>query len=243
MKTLDELVKHIKTHKDAVIVVGPGINPYKPSYSIDEFNEHYNRKLLRRDPEKLWNFYLENVITDINNSVVYDYIEEIDRSLVVDQNINGSIAATYLHGHVNLYKCQKCKTLYPIEGLETEEGIITECENCGNHLRPTVLLSGERYNQVQFDEFKEKLLETHTLILIGIDYTEEAILNLIADYGDMKANCNANSDENNQRVIVAIQNKEEEFNPNEIARCEFLVKDDITNAMSRFMDAYNSVCV
>lgn len=238
MRTLDNLIEHLKKHKDAVIILGPGIDPNKKEYDIADFNEHYNRKQLRRNPEALWNFFESNIYRDINYSSVYDAVNNIDHSLIVDQNNNGSIAATYLHGHINLFSCQKCKTTYTINSVKTDEGFNTECEICGSAIRPSVLLSGERYNQVQFDELKESLLNTHTLFLIGMDYSEEALLNLICDYGDMKAQINSDGNPENERMIVVVQSKEEDFDPNEIVRCEFLVKDDIPSAMERLMKSY-----
>ena len=239
MKTLNELTAHIKKHNDAVIIIGPGINPNKPKYDTDEFNAKYNRKNLKRNYDELIKFYIDNIHSEINTSKSYDLIKAINHSLLLDQNVNGSITASYLHGHVNIFKCQKCNNIYPLEGIElnTEEYTVSDCECCGSKLRPSVLLSAERYNQEIFDEFKEKLLDTHTLILIGMDYSEAPLLNLIADYGDMRSQLNAEGNEDNERCIVVIQSKEEEFNPNEITFCEFLVKDDIENALTRLVGA------
>lgn len=233
MNTLKELVAHMKNYKDAVIIVGSGINPHSLNYTTEEFNEKYNRKSLVRNYEETMAFYADNIEQPINDIGVYELIKEIDHSLILDQNINGSIAASYLHGHVNIFKCIKCKTVFPIEGL-----MGTTCECCGANLRPSVLLAGERYDQVLFDEFKEKLLNTHTVFLIGMDFNEDALLNLIADYGDMKAQLNAEGKE--ERVLISIQEKDLDFNPNEITHFEFLVKDDVKNALARFITAYES---
>lgn len=238
MKTIQELINHLKTHKDAVIIIGPGLNSEEVKYTTDEFNENYNRKNLKRDPKRLWDFFNDKIRGPLSDKKGYDLVNQIDHALILDQNINGSTAASYLHGHVNIFMCQKCKTLYTQEYVYSHDPYEVCCETCEGTIRPTVLLSGERYNQGIFDEFKEALLNAHTVILVGIDYTEDAILNLIADYGDMKAQLNAEGKDT--RCLVAIQSIEEEFNPNEITYFEFLVKDDIDSSLGRLLKAYGS---
>lgn len=238
MKTLEELTSHIKKHNDAVIIVGPGISKDIKNYSVEDFNKLYTRKNLIKDPSSTWKFYFDNIKNNINETIAYDLISQINNSVILDQNINGSIVASYLHGHINLYKCQRCKVLYPSEAINVNEitSIPDNCELCNGKIRPTVLLSGERYDQIIFDDFKTNLLNTHTVILIGMDYSEEVIINLIADFGDMKANLNAEGNPDNERVLVVIQAEEESFDPNNLSFCEFLVKGDINKSLAKLVD-------
>lgn len=240
MNNLKDLVSHIKKHNDAVIIVGPGINPSKPNYTIEEFNEKYNRRTLIRDYKTAWDFYFNNILKGINNTIAYDIISQINNAVILDQNIDGSINASYLHGHIDLYKCQKCKVTYPSKAIIMNPLTFTphSCELCDGKIRPTVLLSGERYDQILFDDFKTKLLNTHTLILVGMDYTEEPLINLIADYGDMKSQLNAEGNPDNERVIVAIQSKDEEFDPNDLSFCEFLVKGNIIESLDKLIKEF-----
>lgn len=235
MKTLQELVSHMKKHRDAVIILGPSINNVPFKFTVEEFNEKYTRKNLKRDPKTLWEFYLNKIVCEENHSAVYDLITELDHAMIIDQNYNGQYADIYLHGHMNLYKCQKCKTFFTKEGLDLESS--TECEVCGGALRPTVLLSGERYDNNDFIKIKEAILNTHTIITIGMDYNEDSLSNLIADYGEMKTQINA-SNPNDQRVLVGLQEKDYDFDPNEITFFEFLVKDNIESSLSRLLKVY-----
>lgn len=237
MKTVQELVSHIKKHDDAVIIIGPGINPIQSKYTSEQFNSEYTMKELKRNIKKTFKFFEEYIYGEINNSEAYDLIDKINHSLILDQNINGSLAAFYLHGHIDIFKCQKCKTIFPIEGIkDSNDNFIITCECCGGKIRPSVLVSGERYDQIIFDQFKKALLDTHTLILVGMDYTEESLLNLIADYGDMKSQLNAEGNPENERVLIAVQSDSETFDPNEITFCEFLVKGDITKSLERLSE-------
>lgn len=240
MRTLPELIEHIKKHKDAVIIIGSEVNKLKIDYSIEDFNENYNRKNLRRSPETLWNFYNDAMLTPIDDNKIYDLIQKMDYELVVNQNINSPIKnkAFNIHGNVDVYMCPKCKTIYTSNFVYPGEEFHNECELCGSVIRPSVLLTGERYDQAMFDSMKDKIAVAHTLILIGMDYTEQPLLDLIADYGDIEAQLKAAGNPDDQKVIVAIQSQEQEFDPNDITFCDFLVKDDIENALTRMLKDY-----
>ena len=240
MKSLMELTEHMKKHKDAVIIIGSEVNQLKKEYSKETFNEVYNRKNFKRNPDALWDFYNENILTDIDDNNIYNLIKKLDYALVVNQNINSPIKenAFNIHGNVNVYMCPKCKTIYTSDYVYSEDGQHTDCELCEGKLRPSILLTGERYDQAMFDNLKDNLISTHTLILIGMDYTEQPLLDLIADYGDIKSQMAAAGDPENQKALVVIQSAEQEFDPNEVTFCDFLVKDNIENALSRLIKEY-----
>jgi NAD-dependent SIR2 family protein deacetylase len=240
LNTLKELIEHIKKHKDAVIIIGSEVNKLKTEYTTEDFNEIYNRKNLKRAPEKLWDFYKDNILTEIDDNDMYKLIKEMDYALVVNQNINSPLRSNAfdIHGNVDSYMCPRCKTIYTSDYVNTEEDLKKDCELCGATIKPSVLLAGERYDQAQFDDLKEKLIATHTLILIGMDYTEQPLLDLVADYGDIKAQVNANGNPDDQKALVVIQTEEQEFNPNQITFCDFVVKGDIEDSLVRFMKEY-----
>lgn len=244
MNTLEELKKHLEKHNDAIIIIGPGVQKNTElKYTFEEFNENYTRKNFRRDPNKLWDFYLEKMYDCIDPKDIksYQLLKEILKysSLIVDQNINSpkidNIKSIDLHGSVHKWICPKCKVVYTKEYVFPDDKDVEKtCELCGSAIRPTALFVGERYNQRDFDRIKDTLSETHTFILIGVDYTEESILKLLDEYGLHKTDFNS-ANEEESKIIVCIQGNEEEFNPNEISFCEFLVKDDIEPAMERLI--------
>lgn len=244
-RTVKDLVEHLNKYKDAVIIVGPGaLAPQdKNDYSMEEFNENYNRKSLVREPEKMWNFFNEKMKKDFSNETrdTYVAIKELNdiASLIIDQNTNAPHMdkKVDLHGSLHKFKCNKCKTIYTdayVYGLGKETH---ECEVCGGTIRPTVLLSGERYDNAIFLEVQEKIKASHTLILIGMDYTEESLMQLIAEYGDVKSFINA-KEEGEEKMLVSIQTTDEEFDPNEMAFFEFIVKDNVKDALIRLKRAF-----
>lgn len=238
MKTLKELVDHMKKYKDAIIIIGSKANSFKSDYSIDDFNENYNRKIFKRNNDKLWDFYNNKILTETDNSKIYNIIKKIDYSLIVNQNVNGPILDNTfnIHGNINKYICSKCKTIYTSDYVFFDNKINNHCELCDGYIRPSVLLSGERYDQILLDDFKDKIEKSHTLFLIGVDYNEEIINDLICNYGDLRIPRSSLDDTN--RIIVALEPNEEEFDPNELVFCDFLVKDNIKNSLERFIEIY-----
>lgn len=248
MRQLKELTDHIKKYKDAVIIIGPGVQPNtKLNYTKEEFSENYTRKKFRREPEKLWDFFLDKLYYSIDEEDIntYVYIKNLakDSSIIVDQNMNSPIIdnskIVNIHGNFATWCCPKCKITYTSNYVMPEEDKIEKkCEVCGSYIRPKGLFVGERYDQANLNKIVDKLNETHTLFLIGVDYSEETILNYISEYGNIAA-FNSSEKDKEDKVIVAIQSKEEKFDPNELAFCDFLVKDNIKDALERFMKEYN----
>lgn len=239
MRTIDELVNHINHFKDAVIFCGSGVCNITKTYDSKDFNENYSRKALKRYPEKLWDFYKNNLLTEIDNNNMYEMINDIPHSLIVNQNINGPrMNNVYdIHGNVGIYKCLKCKTIYPAPAIENEDGtFVKKCENCGREIRPSVLLSGERYDNDKFINIREEIVKTHTLIVIGLDYNEQALLDIIADYGDIKSTYNADGNPEEERMLVIMQDEHVEFDPAQITFPEFLVKGPIEEKLKIFYD-------
>ena len=242
MRTVKDLVSHLNKYKDAVIILGPGALEVKDNYSIEEFNENYTRKALVREPEKLWNFFIDKMYREATSKEedlfkTIKFFEDIT-GLVINQNM---IAHTIgnsidLHGSIHKFICPKCKINYTTDYIFSREPYECECEVCGATLRPTALLSGERYNKLELNKIEDAILSTHTIILIGMDYTEEALMKLIAHYGDVKSFINEKGEE--QKVLVSIQTQEEELNPNEMANSELIVRDDIQSALNRLRDNF-----
>lgn len=236
MRTVQELIKHLREHKDAVIILGPGVLEHKADYSVEDFNNNYNRKALVRDPERLWDFFMNNMYREATSKEeeLFNTIKSLKdiTGLVVNQNmIAHTIGNTIdLHGSFGIFMCPKCKTIYTKDYITSVEPFENECECCGATIRPTALLSGERYNHTDFKLIEESISKAHTVILIGMDYTEEPLLKLIAQYGDVKAITEAKD-----KVLVSIQSPEEDFDPNEMTHFEFIVKDDIQSALDRLI--------
>lgn len=235
MRTLEDLVNHMNKYKDTVIISGSKILNIETTFSDEEFNENYTKKKLVREPEEFWKFFSEKIYKPVIHSPVTDLLKRINTSLIINQDIYNDIPdSVNIRGSMNKFICPKCKNTF-----KTSDSDISNLKcSCGKRYRPSVLLSGEKINQVKYDLMRSNILNTHTLFLVGVDFTEQVYLDIITDYADKKALIN--SDENNDEEFFIVCLTNDNFDPNELFFCEYLVKGDIKDSLERFLTCYES---
>ena len=240
-KSLDYLIEHLNTYKDAVCILGS-----KATKELGIADMTLTKKMFKRQYDEFWNVIKVDYTIDAKTTpltVTQENIKKLyDKKLIKDifaQSIDGLLAyhdvenVKYLHGNVLTATCTnpECKTMFTNDYfMSLEEAPI--CERCGHTLKPDTILIGERYDNQIYLNLQEKILNTHTLLVIGLDAREQALLDLIADFGEIQL---SNIDE--QNLLVVIQDKQEELNYLDIAHCDFLVKDEISAATTRLADA------
>lgn len=236
--TVSDLVTHLDKYKDALILIGD-----KAIVTKGEVDSNIlTNKNLRRNPTEFWKHYFEVVFNDPeadlspaqkavaalkNKGFVKDII-----NLTTDSKLNSLGDVINLHGVSDKFKCTSCKTIFTYDYVQTCPESEIKCEVCGRPLRPTILLNGENYYDDQYNAFKHLLLETHTLFVVGLDWSESPIVNLIADYSDMKQDRNAREEE--QRMIVVVGG-DDFIDVNEVGLFEFFVSGDVNESMQRLM--------
>ena len=57
---LSELIKSLKTHKDAILILGDKVAPNAVKIT-ESSKETFNRKCMVKSPSKFWEWYNENV--------------------------------------------------------------------------------------------------------------------------------------------------------------------------------------
>lgn len=236
--TVADLVKHLETYKDALVLIGD--KAIKLRGEIDP--DILNNKTLRRNPSEFWKHYFatafcnpEDELSDAQKAVAAlknkGYIANII-NLTHDGKMNVLGDVINLHGTSDKFKCTSCKTIFTYDYVKTCPDNQIECEVCGRPLRPAILFNGENYFDDQYDAFKHLLLETHTLFVIGLDWGESPIVNLIADYAEMKDNRNAVEEDKRMVVVVG----EDDFmNVEEVGQFEFFVPGDVNESMKRLL--------
>ena len=247
---IETLINHLKHHKDAVIVLGPDI---LGDISVCEINEEtydsYNRKLMIKEPNKFWKFYADNLMKPL--AVTNPMTAQINRLLglnihssIIDTNIVKTVAndgnrndLISPNGKNNVLECVKCHKVYQAntmfdELLEIEKPL--KCQ-CGGNIKPTVLYHGEKYNMNIYKAVKDAIfteengkpeLTTHTLIFIGVDFTDSLVSELIDSYDALK-------DAEHFTVIVTDKTNRDDliyYNP------EFGVTDNIDAAIDRLIE-------
>ena len=241
---LDVLLKHLKEYKDAVIILGPDI-ANKNICVTEESKDSFNRKTMIRDPKKFWSYYVDNLMKlysyqDITTETVEALLDLKLHSTVIDTNIIDVLTHTSTispAGKNRRLECVKCGKNYNAEEMYHQlkfQDSTLKCE-CGGNIKPSVLCFGERYPMNVYNRVKEAIfieengkvsLNTHTLIFIGVDFSDSLIQEVIDSFDALK-------DANHYSVIIADKEHREDviyYNP------EFGVCDDIEQGVSRLID-------
>lgn len=235
--TIADLVKHLETYQDALILVGD------KAISIHEEAdpELLTNKNLRRNAKEFWAHYFKAVfrdpkgeLSDAQKAIAHlknkGYVSNII-NLTNDSKFNVLGDVINLHGVSDTFKCTSCKKLYAYEEVKEMPEHELIC-SCGRPLRPNILLNGENYFDDQYDAFKHLLLATHTVFVVGLDWGETPVVNLIVDYAEMKENRNASEEE--QRMVVIV-GTDDFINLEELAPFEFIVPGDVNESMKRLI--------
>ena len=243
---INVLLEHLIEHKDAVIVLGPDILEDGKQFEIDESTySFYNRKLMIKEPHDFWKYYSDNImnplaITNKTTKQINALLSMGLHSSVIDTNIVKTIAPNYKvtspNGKNNVLECVKCHKVYEADSMIRELGTtksVVKCE-CGGKIKPTVLYHGERYSQPLYESIKNSIfieekgaptLNTHTLVFIGVDFTDSLVSELIDSYDALK-------DYNHFTVVITDKKNGDDlyyYNP------EFGVIDDLDQALERLM--------
>lgn len=231
-----ELIEHMRKYKDTLILFGE--NGLKTPPNID--SSILTNKNLVREPDKFWSHYFENLLVSDDASDAQKVIMHLDKegllsgiiNLTFDDKFQNSNMLINIHGLASEFKCSSCKITYTKEYVTSFESGV-KCEVCGKPLRPNILLTGERYFEDKFNAFKQMVLNTHTLFIVGLDWNEDAIVELIASFGEMKDMRNLR--EPDKRIMVSV-GADEVADMSEIGNFEFIVHGDVNESMIRFAE-------
>ncbi len=244
---IDVLIKHLKEHKDAVIILGPDVLEDVKYFIIDESTyECYSRKIMIKNPKDFWKYYSDKIMSPLaintkSTNQVNAFLGMELHSSIIDTNIVKTIAPVYKvispNGKNNVLECVKCHKEYDAHAmfnqLQNQEKVL-KCE-CGGNIKPTVLYHGERYNAHLYNTVKNTIfkdnngkpeLVPHTLIFIGCDFTDTLVSEIIDSYDALK-------DHEHFTVIITDKTNRDDliyYNP------EFGVTDDLNLALERLIE-------
>jgi hypothetical protein len=177
----------------------------------------------------------------LNNKFPDLYIPSISVSIdIAITNIVKTISPNYKvvspNGKNNVLQCVKCQKEYDAHSMFNQlqdQKTVLKCD-CGGNIKPTVLYHGEKYSTPIYQSIKDAIfiekdgkpeLKTHTLIFIGVDFTDSLISEIIDSYDALK-------DYNHYTVIVSDRLNRDDviyYNP------EFCVADNIDAAIERLI--------
>lgn len=134
--------------------------------------------MLERDLGELWAWFdyrlgvLEKLSPNPAHAAIARWQEHFEGFTLVTQNIDGlhqkagARRVIELHGNVWRARCGSCRALYDLRALkETERPPI--CPECGNNMRPDVVLFGEQLPAGAFELAAQKAAECELCFVVG----------------------------------------------------------------------------
>ena len=156
----------IRERQPCVVLTGAGVSTESgiPDFrsetgiwaSVDPF-EVASIRAFRRDPERVWGFYRERIqlLRDAEPNAAHLALAELEQrglvQAVVTQNIDtlhtraGSSDVIEVHGSIRSAQCLGCLWTEPADAAlaQLAESPIPTCPQCGETLKPGVVLFGE----------------------------------------------------------------------------------------------------
>jgi NAD-dependent deacetylase len=161
-----DLAALIVEHQPCVVLTGAGVSTESgiPDFrsesgiwaEVDPL-EVASLRAFKRDPARVWGFYRERIglLRDAEPNAAHRALAELESSglveAVVTQNIDllhtraGSRDVVELHGSIRSAQCLGCLWTEPADAVLTQlaESPVPACPNCGEVLKPGVVLFGE----------------------------------------------------------------------------------------------------
>jgi NAD-dependent deacetylase len=161
-----DLAALILERQPCVVLTGAGVSTESgiPDFrsptgiwaEVDPF-EVASLRAFRDDPARVWSFYRERVhaLQEAEPNAAHYALAELERrglvEAVVTQNIDllhsraGSRDVVEMHGSIRSAQCLACLWTEPAESVlaQLAEGPVPACPNCGEPLKPGVVLFGE----------------------------------------------------------------------------------------------------
>lgn len=135
--------------------------------------------MLERDLREVWAWfdYRREVVEKLSPNPAHRAIADWERSFhdftLVTQNIDGLHQAAgarhviELHGSIWRGRCMTCRARYDLRELNEQEERPPTCLECGNHLRPDVVLFGEQLPAGAFELAAEKAAACELCFVVG----------------------------------------------------------------------------
>lgn len=250
---LENLKSNLLKNRDAVVIFGDKAVEELNLYKIDEKSKKdFNKKKMVKHPKAFWEFYLDNIAVNLNESNAGKSLCELIKTgtikTIIDLNYNGEIVPVFgsttrvinLKGVGDIFRCMSCdKNIHVLDNESISSNKVLKCE-CGGKIAPTVTMFGEKYLEKHTKAIKEAIfkeedgevkLNTHCLIFVGVDFEEDYMHELIESYSAIKMEVSTDED---PHFLVMITEKDgasiQYYQP------EFATHEDIANSLKRLKD-------
>lgn len=249
MKTMEDLKKSLYENKDAVVIIGSqtGNDPLS-KLTEDEretLSKFHTSKTFRRRIKTYWKNYDEMLLPKIKEGFtkgneVFDLIVPLIQKGLIKrvyyQDIDGQVKEDNIckdiKGAINKFICsnRRCLKKYSFEEMPEDR----KCIECESDIRPTFIFVGDNYDADIENQFVDDLNNTHNVIVIGLDLSEDYIIDLVEAFDEKRIQ----EEEMEIKNIVAIHNEdEEEVDYNDIFLCDFQALGDLVDSTERLVKA------
>jgi NAD-dependent deacetylase len=185
--SIDALAEVIRGNRPCVVLTGAGISTESgipdfrsPSGIWARYDpmEYAHIDAFRADPEKVWEFYglRLGVLGEAQPNAGHRALAELeDRGwvkAVITQNIDrlheraGSRALVEVHGSIRTSSCLHCGTVVPFADV-VKLLPVPHCPNCGDVLKPDVVMFGELLPAAQIARAEHLAREAGVLLVVG----------------------------------------------------------------------------
>lgn len=138
-------------------------------------------EVFEEDPERFWSYYRPRFheLGDRRPNAAHDALAELERrgllTGVITQNIDrlhraaGSRNVVEVHGTIETSTCRGCGTSYSLEGVEEifDERGVAICSECGEKVKPDVVLFGELLPEAALAEAQRLAGEAELMLCVG----------------------------------------------------------------------------
>ena len=188
MTDIDKVCSFIENSDHLVVLTGAGmavesgVAPFRGEEGLwEDFDpaKYAHIRSYRRDPKRSWELFKLQIqeTSQADPHEGYNSLVELEHhglESVITQNIDGlhqsagSSNVIELHGTLSKLVCESCKKRYDTEKFldKINKGKIPECE-CGDILRPDVVLFGEQLDPTSVDSAITEVQESDFVLVVG----------------------------------------------------------------------------
>jgi len=192
------LIEYIKESESIVFFGGAGVSTESgiPDFRSKDglYNQHdvqfekyspeylLSHECLIDNPKVFFEFYRQKMDTrNIEPNITHIVLAKLEKmgklSAVITQNIDGlhqragSEEVYEIHGTTLKNYCVKCGRKFDADAIFDSEKDIPSCENCGDMIRPEVVLYGEQLPDYAVNKSLDAIINADMLIIGGTSLT------------------------------------------------------------------------
>lgn len=210
-ENINNIASLLASARKAVVVTGAGISTEAGIPDFRGENGIYrklgeNRVLniinidfFRKHPDQFYAFFRENLtFPNVEPSKAHYMLAEMEKRGVikgiVTQNIDGlhnkagSKKVIPIHGTADRFVCtgSGCNKVYDYDYVLNHPDIVPSCSECGNILKPDVVLFGENIHN--YIDASEMILSADVLLVIGSSLTVYPLAGMVKEFSTITQN-------------------------------------------------------